>query len=333
MTTSPSDFQYRFAGTTVSASTINLSFQVGGTLESFPAKAGLPLKNGELIASLNDDDLQLELQKNEALLEQAKTNSVASTSRYERMASLHKKQLISDMDFDVAQAEHQVNIAKVDQAQRAVDLSRQQISYASLYARGDHCSITETHATENENVASGQLIAVLSCGNNMEVTANVSEATIAGLSIGQDVTAMIGAVSKESMPATISEIGLSTGNTGTYFVTATINSEIESLRPGMGAELLINRERLQSNQNLWVPMNTVNEENGQHFVMIFEPAQDSQGGVQGIVRKVPVTIGKFIAGSIEVTHGLSEGQQVITAGQSQVYDGLEVTSLNGGEHS
>ncbi|MGF1737812.1 efflux RND transporter periplasmic adaptor subunit [Photobacterium satsumensis] len=326
---SPSDFQHRFAGTTISASTTNLSFQVSGTIDHFPAKAGARLRTGEVIASLNDDDLQLALKKNEALLQQATTNAQASTSRYQRMSELHSKKLISEMDYDVAKAEYQVSLAQIDQAQQAVDLSRQQIQYAMLHATEDHCSVTQTYVTENENVSAGQLIAVMSCGSIMEITANVSESTISNLRIGQPVEAIINAAQSEPLPAHISEIGLNTGSNGTYFVTAQLKNRNAKLRPGMAAELLINRDFLVNNESLWVPMNTVNETNGHRYVMTFEPTE----GKRGLVRKVEIETGKFIAGSIEITQGLIEGQRVITAGLNQIYDGQEVMMLVEGDRS
>ncbi|WP_158264529.1 efflux RND transporter periplasmic adaptor subunit [Photobacterium rosenbergii] len=322
-TNSPVDFQHRFAGTTVSASTTNLSFQVSGTIESFPAKAGTRLRAGDVIATLVDDDLQLALNKNEALLEQAVTNAKASTSRYQRMKELHTKQLISEMDYDVAKADYQVGLAKIDQAQQAVDLSQQQVQYATLRTSEEHCSVTQTYVTENENVSAGQMIAVMSCGNVMEVKANISEATVSSLRIGQPVEAIISAAQSQPVDAHISEIGLNTGSNGTYFVTAQVDTRNTKLRPGMAAELLISRDFLVNNDSLWVPMNTVNESNGQRYVMTFEP----EDGNRGIVRKVAIETGKFVAGSIEITHGLVEGQKVITAGLNQIYDGQEVLML------
>ena len=322
-TNSPVDFQHRFAGTTVSASTTNLSFQVSGTIESFPAKAGTRLRSGDVIATLVDDDLQLALNKNEALLEQAVTNAKASTSRYQRMKELHTKQLISEMDYDVAKAEYQVGLAKIDQAQQAVDLSQQQVQYATLRTSEEHCSVTQTYVTENENVSAGQMIAVMSCGSVMEVKANISEATVSSLRIGQPVEAIISAAQPQPVDAHISEIGLNTGSNSTYFVTAQIDTRNTKLRPGMAAELLISRDFLVNNDSLWVPMNTVNESNGQRYVMTFEP----EDGNRGIVRKVVIETGKFVAGSIEITHGLVEGQKVITAGLNQIYDGQKVLML------
>ncbi|MGF1703551.1 efflux RND transporter periplasmic adaptor subunit [Photobacterium makurazakiensis] len=326
VSTNPESFQNRVAGTTASSSTTNLSFQVAGTIESFPAKAGTLLKPGNVIATLNDDDLQLALAQNKALLEQALMSAQASTSRYKRIANLHEKHLVSDMDYDVSKAEYQVNLAKVDQAQRAVDLSKQQINYTTLRAQGSHCSITEAHATEHENVSSGQTIATMSCGDEIEVIANVSEATVSNLKIGQDISAIIHTINNSPMPATISEIGLNSSNSGTYFITATLASNTHSLRPGMAAELLVNRNTSYEENSLWIPMNAVNEQGGQHYVMIYHPLDN---GV-GTVKKQPVKTGKFVAGSIEITHGLLLGQQIITAGLSQIYDGLSVTALNEG---
>jgi multidrug efflux pump subunit AcrA (membrane-fusion protein) len=42
------------------------------------------------------------------------------------------------------------------------------------------------------------------------------------------------------------------------------------------------------------------------------------------VKKAPVVLGGFTGGSVEVTSGLSKGDQVVASGVQQLHEGVEV---------
>jgi len=321
----PQGLERRFAGTTDSASTTELSFRVGGIIEQFPAKVGAELVAGETIAKLDDSDLKLNLERSKAQLAEAVTVLTASESRYNRLSGLHERQAISAMDFDVVRAEFESAQAQVAQAERAVELNQQQVSYATLIAPTHGCSLSSTYASVNENITSGQQIAMLNCGDTMEVTSIVPEAVVNTVSIGQEIDALVKTGNGEVAQATVTEIGLSSTTSGLYFVTAQLQESNEAIRPGMAAELLINKQFNIVEGNVWVPMVSVNEDQGQRFVMVFEPTENGQG----IVRKMPIEVARFAQGYFEITSGLEAGDKVITAGLSQIYDGLKVKLLPG----
>ena len=60
-------------------------------------------------------------------------------------------------------------------------------------------------------------------------------------------------------------------------------------------------------------------------MFVLEPSDDA--GV-GVVRRTPVEVGRFTADGLEVASGLSEGQQVVTAGVSRLTDGQRVRLLD-----
>lgn len=319
-TKTPTDIQRRFAGTISSASTSNISFRVSGIIADFPAAVGIPLQKGELITRLDNNDLMLKLEQDKAALRLAKVSAEKAESRYTKIKSLHNKQLISEIDYEAALAEFESGKAQVNQAQGSVELSQEQLSYAELRAPSESCTITEAAATKNENVASGQTVAVLSCGSEMEVISMVSEAVVSSIRIGQPVEVILNTKDSQPLKATISEVGMSSTTNGVYFVTARINDSHSTIRPGMAAELVIARQFTVVDDHLWVPMVAVGEEEHQKFVMIYVPNDE----FKGVVKKVAVKTNRFAMGSLEITDGLEEGQLVITAGLSQIYNGLTV---------
>jgi len=57
--------------------------------------------------------------------------------------------------------------------------------------------------------------------------------------------------------------------------------------------------------------------------MIYQPLDD----LTGTVKRINVETGQLALDLIEITAGLQEGQHVITAGLSQIQDGLTVKLL------
>lgn len=321
----PQGLERRFAGTTDSSSTTELSFRVSGTIHNFPATAGAKLKAGDIIAQLDTADLALELERSKAELTEARTVLAVNKSRFNRLSDPKVRQVISEMDYELVKAKYEGSQAQASQTERAVDLKRQQMSYAQLTVPTDDCSLSSTYASVNENISAGQHIATLSCGNTMEVTSIVSDAVANSIVIGQAVEAIIKTAQETKVTAVITEIGLSSTASGLSFVTAQLDQSHANIRPSMPAELLINKSFDNIKGSVWVPMVAINKEQGTHYVMVFESTE----GIEGVVRKTPIQTGKFAQGYFQVTQGLTVGQQVITAGLSHIYDGLKVKLLAG----
>ncbi|WP_019613134.1 efflux RND transporter periplasmic adaptor subunit [Psychromonas ossibalaenae] len=322
-TEAPQGLELRFAGTIDSASTTALSFRVGGTIHHFPVTVGAKLKHGDLIAQLDTADLNLNLERSKAELAESHTILAANQSRFNRFSDLHARQALSAMDYDLVKAEYEASLAQVSQAEKAVDLSLRQVSYAKLAAPADGCYLSSTNASVNENISAGHRIATLNCGNTMEITSIVSGAVANLITLGQKVEAIIKTTKETRVNATITEIGLSSTTSGLYFVTAQLDQSQANIRPSMAAELLLNKSFNDIESSVWVPMVSINEDQGAHYVMTFE----SEDGINGIVHKTPVEVGKFSQGFFQVNSGLEVGQHVITAGLSHIYDGLKVKLL------
>ena len=319
----PEDIKRRFAGSSQAASTSNISFRVSGIISEFPAQVGIPLKKGDLIARLDSNDYQTKLEQEKAALGRVVINAENSKSRFNRIEKLFAKHIISEMDFETAKAEYQAGEAEVQQAQRSVELSRDQLAYTKLKAPADGCAVTEATATENENVTAGEAIAIISCGSIMEVVGVIPESVVNRVSIGQQVEVLFNAIEGENFKAEVTEMGVSSSANGVYLVTARVNKRDSRLRPGMAVELVLARQFEVSDNQVWVPMVAVGEEDKQRFVMVYQPVDE----LMGTVKRVNVETGRYALGSLEIIKGLQKNQIVITAGLSQIQNGLTVKLL------
>ena len=94
-----------------------LAFRVSGELVEFPARRGLRVQQGDLLARIDPTDYEAELQHATAQYELAK-------SQLERVSGLVEKQLISQADFDTRQAEYIVAQSTLKRARNNLDYTR-----------------------------------------------------------------------------------------------------------------------------------------------------------------------------------------------------------------
>jgi len=323
VTDTPRELIRSFAGGSQAAISSNLSFRTAGQITALPVKVGQEVVAGQLIAQLNDSDLKIKLERDEAAYRQAKVQANNTKSQFSRMQNLFDRNLVSRVEFDNAQANFQAAQAQADQAEGSVELSQKQLSYTRLNAPDAGCSVSDVHAEVNENVTVGQAVATINCGSSIEVVVGVPESLIGAISIGSDVDVKFPSLKERTFVAVTTEIGSASTSSSAYPVTVRMSNDEHVLRPGMAAEVQFRINLSRQAENLWVPLVAVGSEGPERFAYVYEAGDNAQG----VVRKRDIKTGNFTLEEVEILEGLEKGDRVITAGLSQIYDGLTVKLL------
>lgn len=313
----------RFAGGAQAAINSRLSFRITGVLDSVDVQVGQVINKGEVLASINSEDLKAKLAADESALVNAQAQEQAAFSQFERIQNLFEQKMVSRVDFDNVKASWQSAKNATLQALSARDLSRKQVGYATLRAPADDCTVSELHAQNNETVSAGQVIVTVSCGRSMEVLVTVPESVISHIQVNDNVTIDFPSVKKRGIAGRVSEIGDSTNQNSAYPVTIAVDTSSAYLRSGMAAEVAFTFKLGTASNSLWVPLSALGKDGDSEFVYLFE----GQSGEIGRVKKQPVSVGGFTLDSAEIISGLEAGNSVIVAGRSQVYEGLAVKEL------
>lgn len=252
----------RYAGTTESSESFTLSFRIAGQVRKIDAEVGEVLSEKAPIASIDDEDMQLNLEQARAQLVRAETKAATSKSNLTRLTELYKKHVVSKKDFELGQAESKADIARVQQALKSVELAEQQISYTKLSSPMAGCKVTQTHVRENENISSGQAIADLSCGSAIEVTATIPDTAVKDFNIGENVeVALKGSINK-TVQGKVTELGITSDDNGLYFVKVALSEESPEIKEGVASEVIASRLLKAPLGHYWVPMSAVHERQG-----------------------------------------------------------------------
>ncbi|MGB5491899.1 MAG: efflux RND transporter periplasmic adaptor subunit [Woeseiaceae bacterium] len=311
-----------FSGTSKSSRESRLSFKVSGTIVSVPVQIGQRLNAGDLIAEIDPASYVLQAQQAQASLVEAQANDRRAAANYERTKGLYANSNASLNDLDSSRAQAESASAQVRAASKALEIARLNVSYTKLTA-DTGCSIASLNAEVNENVAAGQQVAAVSCGDAYEVTLDLPESLIGSVDDSTPVSIRFGAIPGTEFSGTISEIAVSSSSGSAAFpVVVKIDGSHPSLRSGLAADVTFQFDSAASQGGGFVlPVTAVISDPSGAFVFVAEP-NETEG--EAVVRRRVVKLGELTQSGIEIADGLKVGDRVITAGISVIREDQRV---------
>ena len=290
----------RYSGTVEEESGTLLSFAVGGTVSRVLVDEGDRVGKGQLIATLDAEQLTHNHDAARAALAQAE-------DAYKRMEELHGKGSLPEIKWVEAQT--------VLQRARASELmARKQLADCRLYAPFSGV-ISKKFAEKGQNVGAGTQVVKLVAVGRMKVKISVPESEMAQISVGQKADVTIEAIGRASMQATVTEKGVAADPLSrSYDVKLSLPKADRKMLPGMVADVALRGGNASMACILPAHIVQIDERNNE-FVWL---------AVGGKAVKRIVTVGGFTADGVTVTGGLADGDMVITAGAQKVSEGMRV---------
>ena len=155
---------------------------------------------------------------------------------------------------------------------------------------------------------------------HLKATAIVPENYISRVKVGTHVTVEVKEASKV-LQSTISLIGQTIENTQRGFmVEAKIPSD-KLLKPNQTATIRI--KDYTAEHAIVVPVNTIQSDENNKYVYISEK---NASGKTVAIKKI-VTMGEVYGANAEIVSGLTGGEQLITAGYQNLYEGQVIQVL------
>ncbi len=274
-------------GTLAAVTTVDVGSQVSGTIEKLYADFNSEVKQGQQLAQLNQDLFLADLHQQEANvstaeatlfddkaaiataqadLEKAKVEVLNNQHKFARQKELYDQQLISQDDYDTAQAALDSAVADQSAAESQLESARAKYKEDEArlqQARGaletskvnlEHTVITSpiSGTVINRAVDVGQTVAasysapvIFSIGQDltkMQVNTNIDEADVGDLKTGMKATFTVDAYPGRTFEGTISQIRLSAttvNNVVTYDAVISVPNPDLALKPGMTANVKV----------------------------------------------------------------------------------------------
>ncbi|MEM7502927.1 MAG: efflux RND transporter periplasmic adaptor subunit [Pseudomonadota bacterium] len=311
-----------FSGTSKSTTESRLSFKVAGTIVNAPVQIGQRLQAGDLIAEIDPASYVLQSQQAQAALIESEANQRRAAANYERTRGLYANDNASLNELESARAQAESAEAVVAAAEKALEIARLNVSYTRLRADTD-CSIGSLDVEVNENVASGQQVATVSCGDAYEVTLDLPESLIGSVDTWTPVRVQFSAIPNMTFLGNVSEVAVASAPGSAAFpVVISIDGEHPALRSGLAADVTFQFDTESENgETVVLPVSSVINDSGGTYVFIAEPTEDN--GV-AVVERRNVTLGELSQEGVEVVDGLARGDRVVTAGITVIRNGQSV---------
>ena len=229
---------------------VDVGTQVSGKVEKLYVDFNSEVKKGDLLAELDRSTLSEQVQQSEAQVSNAQSNLTLAQRTYDRTKSLFDNKAATQEALDAAEdelirAKNQLVTAKSNYQKAKVDLG-----YAMIYSPISGVVLNKA-VEEGQTVASSfntpTLFTIANNLTEMQVEANVDEADIGQVKVGQPVTFTVDAFPEDVFTGTVKQVRLEptvTSNVVTYTVIIDAPNPEEKLFPGMTASvsIIVNKE-------------------------------------------------------------------------------------------
>ncbi len=224
---------------------IDVGTQVSGIVEKIYVDFNATVSKGQLLAELDKSTLLEQVRQSEATLSDAESNLKFISQNYERVKQLYDKnaatkEAYEDATNQLIQAKNKVTTSKSNLQKAQVNLS-----YAKIYSPISGVVLNKA-VEEGQTVAASfstpTLFTIANDLKQMQVEADVDEADIGRVKVGQPVTFTVDAFPDDVFTGIVKQVRLEptiTSNVVTYTVIIDAPNPQEKLFPGMTAAVTI----------------------------------------------------------------------------------------------
>ncbi len=170
----------------IEATQVRLSFQVGGKIKEIFTDEGKFVKQGDILASLDREELITLKAKAEAAYKEAKLNYERLKKDYARAENLYAAGAIPQQQRDAVKTNYAVAKARMKTLKSSLDLAKLRLSYADLRSPIEGFVIVKS-AEEGEVVRPGATVFVLLDLRNTWLEAYINETDLGKVKLNQSV--------------------------------------------------------------------------------------------------------------------------------------------------
>jgi RND family efflux transporter MFP subunit len=315
-----------------------VSSKATGRLQNLYVEEGKIVKLGDLLANLENDDLQANLDEGKAALLVARANLANAaaelddaTINFNRQKTLRESGSVSIQAFDTAEARYKKAVAMersarfaVERAQATVKVAEVNLEYSLIRAPFDGVVLTknadvgEVVAPFGASINSKAAVVTMADMSSLMVEVDVAESSIEKVKIGQATEIRLDAFPNDRFPGTVHMIVPTADRAkATVMTKVKFDKPASKTLPEMSAKVAFLSRPLKDDEKapfIGVPASAVKDKNGWKVVYRISSQR---------AREAPIKVGRMWDETAEVTKGLQEGD-VIALDPSKLSDGQRI---------
>ena len=309
-------------GTIEPVTSVTVGTQVSGIVAHLYVDYNSEVKKGQVIAELDKTNLISELNTAKANLTSQQSNFNYQKANYERYKTLYNKGLVSANDFESARLTYQQSQQQVNTAQENVRKAQTNLGYATITSPIDGVVLSKS-VEEGQTVAASfstpELFTIAQDLTNMQVIANIDEADIGNVKVGQRVSFTVDAFPDDTFQGSVKQVRqqpTTSSNVVTYEVVISAPNSDLKLKPGLTANVSI--FTMERNNVLAVPSKALRFEPNEALLKKDQRIEDVKAPNKvwtregNVFKAHKVEIGTTNGTLTEVLSGIAEGTEVLT---------------------
>jgi RND family efflux transporter MFP subunit len=288
----------------------------GGQVKAVFVKRGDRVKKGQVLLQLDNSLIKQSVAAATQNIETVKAQAALAKSVYEKQKNLWEQNIGSEIQLLTAKTNAEALGSQLKAALEQLGMAKDQLSYTSVRSDVDGVAEEVNVKVGEIFMGPGQLKVVNT--DRLKLTSQVPENYAGKIKVGTDVSLIFPDLNK-SMDTKLTVVGnVIDPLSRSFFVEAKLPID-KNFRPNQLAQVKI-KDYTKKNA-ISIPINIVQNDDKGKFVYV---AAMESGKL--VARKRPVTIGEFYANSIEILSGISAGEQVVTEGYQNLFDGQFLTA-------
>lgn len=303
-------------GTVKAVDDATLSAQASGTVIAI-ANLGASVASGTAVAQLDPQIPRAAVEQAEANVEAARAQFDLAEDNYDRQTPLYRDSIISAVEYETVRA--QLSQARAQLAQANAALASAQKQLANTYVRAPFSGVVERQFVERgEQVSPGMPVVRMVNTSRVKISAGVPERYSGDINAGTPVEVRFSAYNMGRRLGSISFVGSAIDSESrTFPIEVELENVGRDLKPQMVAQLHITRERLDD--VIVVPRSAVlRDELGNAVFVVHSGDRISSAERRSVV------LGPSYGSNVVITSGLSGGDEIVVAGQTNLTDGDSV---------
>lgn len=247
------------SGTIQPVQTVSIGSQVSGMIKDIYVDYNSEVKKGQLLAQIDTSLFTAQVEQAQANIANARSNlakiqAIAENDRktYVRYQNLYKRNFVAKSELDLAESTYKSDVAQVSaaraqiaQASAAYNTAAANLRYTKIISPVDGVVVSrgvDVGQTVAASFQTPELFSVAQDLTKMQIEANVAEADIGKVKVGQEVTYTLDGYQDDVFNGKVLQVRISpttVQNVVTYTVVIQVDNEDMKLIPGMTANVSI----------------------------------------------------------------------------------------------
>jgi RND family efflux transporter MFP subunit len=290
---------------------------MGGQVKALYVQEGQRVSKGQLLLKLDDAIQRQSVVAARQQLDGIKTQLNYAKNIYDRQKNLWDKGIGTEVQLISARTNVQSLEDQLKSSQEQVQVAVEQLNTSNVYS--DVSGIADVVNIKVGELFSGMGQIKIVNNSSLKAVSNVPENYISRLQKGTPVVVEVLDAGKK-INTTVSLISQSIDPTQRGFMAEAKLPSDPMLKPNQS--VVMRFLDYTANQAIVIPVNAIQSDEKNKYVYVMEKSADGKS----VARKKIISIGEVYGNEVEVKEGLKAGEQLITEGYQNLYEGQLISN-------